>query len=131
MRALSAEETARPIVDRGPLRRLGGYELRAKIADGGMAEVYVARRVAGPGAGEVVAIKTIREQFARNKEFVTMFMDEAKIVARLRHPNIIQYLRARHRRRPALSRDGAPLRAIALEPVGRRAARAACAFATT
>jgi serine/threonine protein kinase len=91
MRALSAEETARPIVDRGPLRRLGGYELRAKIADGGMAEVYVARRVSGLGAGEVVAIKTIREQFARNKEFVTMFMDEAKIVARLRHPNIIQY----------------------------------------
>jgi len=56
-----------------------------------MAEVYVGRRSAGAGAGEVVAIKTIREQFARNKEFVTMFMDEAKIVARLRHPNIIRY----------------------------------------
>ena len=56
-----------------------------------MAEVYVAQRLDGPGAGEVVAIKMIREQFARNREFVTMFMDEAKIVARLRHPNIIRY----------------------------------------
>ncbi len=56
-----------------------------------MAEVHVARRVDRSGSGEVVAIKTIREQFARNKEFVTMFMDEAKIVSRLRHPNIVRY----------------------------------------
>jgi eukaryotic-like serine/threonine-protein kinase len=92
MRALTVEETAPPAADRGPTRRLGAYELRAKIADGGMAEVHVGRRIVGPGAGEVVAIKTIREQFARNKEFVTMFMDEARIVARLRHPNIIRQL---------------------------------------
>jgi serine/threonine protein kinase len=90
MRALTAEETAAP-ADAAPARRLGNYELRAKIADGGMAEVHVARRIGEPGAGEVVAIKTIREQFARNREFVTMFMDEAKIVARLRHPNIVRY----------------------------------------
>ena len=56
-----------------------------------MAEVYVARRVEGPGAGEIVAIKMIREQFARSHEFATMFMDEARIVSRLRHPNIIRY----------------------------------------
>jgi serine/threonine protein kinase len=90
MPALTAEETGLA-PSSGSIRRLGGYELRAKIADGGMAEVHVARRIAEPGAGEVVAIKMIREQFARNKEFVTMFMDEAKIVARLRHPNIIRY----------------------------------------
>ena len=74
-----------------PTRRLGRYDLRAKIADGGMAEVHVARRVEGPGAGEVVAIKTIREEFARNQDFVTMFIDEAKIVSRLKHPNVIRY----------------------------------------
>ncbi len=91
MPVVTAEETAGLAPDSGMIRRLGGYELRAKIADGGMAEVHVARRIAEPGAGEIVAIKMIREQFARNKEFVTMFMDEAKIVARLRHPNIIRY----------------------------------------
>ncbi|HLK40098.1 MAG TPA: serine/threonine-protein kinase [Polyangiaceae bacterium] len=71
-------------------QRVGPYELRAKIADGGMAEVYVARRVGG--GGEVVAIKMIRDEFARGQPFLTMFMDEAKIVSRLRHPNIASYL---------------------------------------
>ncbi len=79
------------VQERTPARRLGNYDLRAKIADGGMAEVYVAERLEGPGAGEIVAIKMIREQFARSQEFATMFMDEAKIVSRLRHPNIIRY----------------------------------------
>jgi len=70
-----------------PPARLGRYEVRAKIADGGMAAVYVARR----DDGEVVAIKMIREEFARNKEFLTMLLDEAKIVSYLRHPNIVRY----------------------------------------
>jgi serine/threonine protein kinase len=88
---VTPDKAAASVQQPAPTRRLGGYELRAKIADGGMAEVYVAQRVLGPGAGEVVAIKMIREQFARSREFATMFMDEAKIVARLRHPNIIRY----------------------------------------
>lgn len=68
--------------------RLGRYELRAKIADGGMATVYVARSE----AGETVAIKRIRDEYARNKEFSTMFLDEGRIVSRLRHPNIVRYI---------------------------------------
>lgn len=71
--------------------RLGGYELCAKIADGGMATVHVARRVDGPNAGEIVAIKMIREEFSKNPEFLTMFMDEAKIVATLSHRNVLRY----------------------------------------
>jgi len=50
-----------------------------------MATVYVAR---GPGNG-VVAIKMIRDEFAHNREFFTMFTDEARIVSRLRHPNVV------------------------------------------
>jgi serine/threonine protein kinase len=88
---LTPDDSPTATAESAPARRLGGYELRAKIADGGMAEVHVARRIDGPRAGEVVAIKTIREEFARNKEFVTMFTDEAKIVSRLDHPNIIRY----------------------------------------
>jgi eukaryotic-like serine/threonine-protein kinase len=90
--------------------RLGRYEVRAKIADGGMATVFVARLARrpssprsslrpvprsgspeGPDVPEVVAIKMIRDEFAKNSEFLTMFMDEAKIVSRLRHPNIVRY----------------------------------------
>jgi serine/threonine protein kinase len=73
-----------------PPRRLGHYELRAKIADGGMAEVHLAKGVDGPRAGEVVAIKTIREEFARNRDFMAMFLDEAKLVGRLAHPNVLR-----------------------------------------
>jgi serine/threonine-protein kinase len=74
----------------GP-RRFGRYEVCRKIADGGMAAVYVARRLEGPRRGELVAIKTIRGEFASNREFVTMFMDEAEIVSRLRHPNVVRH----------------------------------------
>jgi serine/threonine protein kinase len=70
-----------------PPPRLGRYEVRAKIADGGMAALYVARR----DDGEIVALKMIRDEFARNDEFLTMLLDEAKIVAHLRHPNIVSY----------------------------------------
>jgi serine/threonine protein kinase len=70
-----------------PPTRLGRYEVRAKIADGGMAAVYVARR----DDGQVVAIKMIREEFARSADFLMMLLDEATIVSRLRHPNIVQY----------------------------------------
>jgi serine/threonine-protein kinase len=76
--------------DSVPPGRLGRYEVRAKIAEGGMATVYVARRL-DDAAGQVVAIKMIRGEFARDQEFLTMFMDEAKIVSRLRHPNIVRY----------------------------------------
>jgi serine/threonine protein kinase len=70
-----------------PPSRVGRYQVLAKIADGGMAAVYVARR----DDGEIVAIKRIREEFARNREFLTMLLDEAKIVSQLRHPNIVRY----------------------------------------
>jgi eukaryotic-like serine/threonine-protein kinase len=66
--------------------RVGRYRVLAKIADGGMAAVYVARR----DDGEIVAIKRIRDEFARSTEFLTMLLDEAKIVSRLRHPNIVR-----------------------------------------
>jgi serine/threonine-protein kinase len=69
-----------------PLPNLGPYDVRGKIADGGMAAVYVAKR-----ADRLVAIKVIRDEFARTKEFRTMFLDEAAIAARLVHPNIVRY----------------------------------------
>jgi len=66
--------------------RVGRYRVLAKIADGGMAAVYVARR----DDGEIVALKRIREDFARSADFLTMLLDEAQIVLRLRHPNIVR-----------------------------------------
>ncbi len=76
-------------------KRLGRYEVRAKIADGGMATIYLGRlglgSVAGVPAGErVVALKVIKAEYSLNREFVNMFLDEAKIVSKLSHPNVVE-----------------------------------------
>jgi serine/threonine-protein kinase len=70
--------------------RLGPYELLRRIATGGMAEVYLARRAGPHGFQKIVAVKRILPQFARDADFVAMFVDEARVCARLGHPNIVQ-----------------------------------------
>lgn len=69
---------------------LGPYELLQRIATGGMAEVYLARRAGPRGFQKVVAVKRILPQLSQDNEFVAMFVDEARVCARLVHPNIVQ-----------------------------------------
>jgi eukaryotic-like serine/threonine-protein kinase len=73
----------------GPMR-LGPYELLRRIATGGMAEVYLARRAGPHGFQKIVAVKRILPQFSKDADFVAMFVDEARVSARLGHPNIVQ-----------------------------------------
>jgi serine/threonine protein kinase len=75
--------------DTVPLR-LGPYELVERVATGGMAEVYLARRAGPHGFQKVVAVKRILPQLAKDVDFVAMFVDEARVCARLSHPNIVQ-----------------------------------------
>lgn len=70
--------------------RLGPYELVERLATGGMAEVYLARRAGPHGFSKLVAVKRILPQLARDADFVAMFVDEARVCARLCHPNIVQ-----------------------------------------
>jgi serine/threonine protein kinase len=70
--------------------RLGPYELIQRLATGGMAEVYLARRAGPHGFQKLVALKRILPQLARDEDFVAMFVDEARVCARLSHPNIVQ-----------------------------------------
>src|SRR5450755_3544009 len=70
--------------------RLGPYELLRRLATGGMAEVYLARRAGPHGFQKLMALKRILPQFARDADFVAMFVDEARVCARLGHPNIVQ-----------------------------------------
>ena len=67
----------------------GRYAVFDEIASGGMASVYLACRIAPGDTPRVVAIKKLFESFAKQPEFVTMFLDEAHIAARMRHPNIV------------------------------------------
>ncbi|MFH1175912.1 MAG: TonB family protein [Acidobacteriota bacterium] len=67
----------------------GQYELIETISAGGMAEVFKARMRGVEGFQKIVAIKRILPHLTDNDEFVTMFIDEAKLAAGLQHPNII------------------------------------------
>jgi serine/threonine-protein kinase len=70
--------------------QIGRYEILGQLAVGGMAEILLGR-LTGIGSFErAVVIKRILRQYANVASFVKMFLDEARIVARIRHPNVIQ-----------------------------------------
>ncbi|HTQ42057.1 MAG TPA: serine/threonine-protein kinase [Polyangiaceae bacterium] len=71
------------------VRRLGRYALYDEIASGGMASVHFGRLVGPAGFARSVAIKRLHPQFAKDPEFVAMFLDEARLAARVRHPNVV------------------------------------------
>src|SRR5579863_6800270 len=68
--------------------RLGRYTLLGKIASGGMAEVFLARQEGPKGFAKTVVIKRILPSFAKKREFVRMFLDEARLAALINHPNV-------------------------------------------
>jgi serine/threonine-protein kinase len=75
-----------------PLVTVGRYALRHEIASGGMAVVHLGRLLGPAGFSRTVAIKRLLPHFARNPEFVAMFLDEARLAARIRHPNVVSTL---------------------------------------
>ncbi len=70
--------------------KIGRYDIRAKLADGGMATIYVGRLAGPAGFERLVAIKVIKPEFSSEKSFTNMFLDEARIAAKLSHPSIVQ-----------------------------------------
>ncbi|HEY6880346.1 MAG TPA: serine/threonine-protein kinase, partial [Polyangiales bacterium] len=66
------------------------YQIERRLAAGGMAEVFVAKRMGPHGFEKRVALKRILPQFAIEHDFVHMFIDEARLAARLSHANIVQ-----------------------------------------
>jgi serine/threonine-protein kinase len=71
---------------------VGRYILHDEIAAGGMATVHLARMRGAVGFGRIVAIKRLHAQYAKDPEFVSMFIDEARLAARIRHPNVVSTL---------------------------------------
>lgn len=72
--------------------QLGRYSLHAELASGGMATVYLARLNGPVGFGRTVAIKRLHPHLARDPNFVAMFLDEARLAARVQHPNVVTTL---------------------------------------
>jgi serine/threonine protein kinase len=72
--------------------RFGKYDLLALLATGGMAEIWLARVSGMAGFEKLVVIKRLLDKLAIDNEYVEMFLDEARINARLTHSNIVQVL---------------------------------------
>ncbi len=69
---------------------LGRYRVLGELATGGMAEILLARLEGPSGFSRPVVIKRILPHFARQQAFRSMFLDEGRIVAGIRHPNVVQ-----------------------------------------
>ena len=69
---------------------LGRYELLERLAGGGMGEVYLARQKGPDGFEKLLVVKTLLQHLSEDEELILMFKDEARVTARLIHPNICQ-----------------------------------------
>lgn len=70
--------------------QLGQYILGDRLAAGGMAEIYHASSIEPGRFSRPIVLKRMHKHLAENHEFVSMFVDEARISSRLDHPNIVQ-----------------------------------------
>ncbi|HLL53805.1 MAG TPA: protein kinase [Myxococcaceae bacterium] len=68
----------------------GKYFLVRKLAEGGMAEIFLAKQVGAEGFERNVVIKRMLSNLSSSPDFVTMFLDEARLASRLNHPNVVQ-----------------------------------------
>jgi serine/threonine-protein kinase len=75
---------------RNGVTMLGRYELIQPLGVGGMAQVFKARAVGPGGFRRDVVIKRILPEYGRDSEFIRMFVDEAKLLGLLHHPNVVQ-----------------------------------------
>ncbi|MCB9587225.1 MAG: serine/threonine protein kinase [Polyangiaceae bacterium] len=87
---MTAAEVTPPATDSA--ERIGRYEVISEIARGGMATVYLAHLGGLGGFRRLVAIKRLHPHLASEPQFVSMFLDEARLVAEIRHPNVVPTL---------------------------------------
>jgi serine/threonine-protein kinase len=73
-----------------PDNTIGKYRLIAELGRGGMSEVYLAVAQGLGGFNKLLVVKVLRADLAEDPEFLTMFLDEARLAARLSHRNVVQ-----------------------------------------
>src|SRR6185503_2826175 len=79
-----------------PLRRLGRYELMSRLAAGGMAEVYLARLRGPMNFSKALAVKVVHPHLTAQEEFLAMLLDEARLSALIKHPNVVDIYELGH-----------------------------------
>jgi serine/threonine-protein kinase len=75
-----------------PIKQIGRYAIFQEIAAGGMATVHLARLAGPAGFSRVVAAKCLHPHLLLDAEFKRMFIEEARLAARIRHPNVVPTL---------------------------------------
>ena len=70
-------------------KQVGRYSVVRHLASGGMAELYIARQEAMGGFEKPVVLKVLQPRYARNPRVVSMFLDEARLAAKLNHASIV------------------------------------------
>src|SRR3954471_7528731 len=73
-------------------RLLGRYAVYGEIAAGGMATVYIGRLRGPVGFARRVAVKSLHPQLAKDPDFLSMFLDEARLVGHIQHTNVVPVL---------------------------------------
>ncbi len=89
----------------GAARQLGRFELLTKLASGGMASVFLGRATAEGGFQRLVAIKRCHPHLVEDEELVAMFLDEARLAALIRHPNVVSVVDVSTQPEPYLVMD--------------------------
>src|SRR5262245_48284832 len=69
--------------------QIGPYRILAKIGEGGMGTVYLTKMDGPSGFNKLAVVKELRADLSGSKEFVDMFLNEARLAARLTHPNVV------------------------------------------
>src|SRR5882672_9903429 len=70
-------------------RQVGRYRIVRHLASGGMAELYIARQEAMGGFAKEIVVKILQPRYAENPRVVQMFLDEARLAAKLNHQSIV------------------------------------------
>jgi serine/threonine-protein kinase len=81
-----------PLKDLKPGDTLGRYEILMPVARGGMATVWAARLTGSRGFTKLVAIKTMLPGLSDDPDFEAMFLDEARLAAKIRHPHVVEII---------------------------------------
>src|SRR5262245_30576038 len=103
--------------------RLGRYELLARLATGGMGEIFLGRLEGAAGFEKLYVIKRVLPHLADDARFRAMLIDEARIAAKMSHPNICQvYELGEDRGQLFIAMEY--LEGVTLLPVLRRASKA-------
>ena len=69
---------------------IGRYKVECRLGSGGMADVYLCRQSGMGGFDRQVVVKQIRPDLRDREDVIYMFLDEARIIAQVNHPNIVQ-----------------------------------------